>query len=75
LFALTDVDVQRELRAACGRVGLRPTSLHGLRYDFAARLRACLLRDGWETDAADREVSRQLGHRRPAITHHYLRND
>ena len=75
LFTVTDVDVQRELRAACRRLGLRPTGPHGLRYDFAARLRARLLRDGWETDAADHEVSRQLGHRRPAITHHYLRND
>ena len=75
LFSLTDFDVQRELRAACRRLGLRSTGPHGLRYDFAARLRGRLLQDGWDADAADREVSRQLGHRRPAITHHYLRTD
>lgn len=73
LFTLVDRDVQRELRDACQRLGLPPTGPHGLRYDFAARLRARLLADGWAADAADREVSLQLGHRRPAITNHYLR--
>jgi integrase len=73
LFTLVDRDVQRELRVACHRLGLPPTGPHGLRYDFAARLRARLLADGWEAEAADREVSLQLGHRRPAITNHYLR--
>jgi integrase len=73
LFTLVDRDVQRELRVACHRLGLPPTGPHGLRYDFAARLRARLMADGWAADAADRQVSLQLGHRRPAITHHYLR--
>ena len=49
LFTVTDVDVQRELRAAGRRLGLPPTGPHGLRYDFAARLSARLLRGGWET--------------------------
>jgi len=73
LFTLVDRDVQRELRNACQRLGLPPTGPHGLRYDFAARLRARLMADGWAADAADRQVSLQLGHRRPAITNHYLR--
>ena len=65
---MTDLDVQRELRAACWRLGLRPTGPDGLRYDFATRLRACLLQDGFDAEAADRQVSRQLGHRRAGIT-------
>jgi hypothetical protein len=45
-FTLTDRDAQRELRNACHRLGLPPTCPHGLRYDFAARLRARLMDDG-----------------------------
>ena len=40
LFTLVGRDVPRELRDACQRLGLPPTGRHGLRYDFAARLRA-----------------------------------
>lgn len=73
LFGVTDRDVQRALLAACRRLGVRAAGPHGFRYDFAARLHARLVGDGWPAEEADREVSRQLGHRRPAITHHYLR--
>jgi hypothetical protein len=38
---------------ACHRLGLPPTGLHRLRYDFAARLRARLIADGWAADAAN----------------------
>lgn len=73
LFDVCDRDIQRALRSACQRLGLRPTGPHGLRYDFATRLHQRLVDAGLTPDQADREVSRQLGHRRPTITHHYLR--
>jgi integrase len=73
LFSVSDRDVQRELRAACARLGMPATGPHGLRYDFAARLRDRLLSSGWSESEADCEVSRQLGHRRAEITRHYLR--
>ncbi len=73
LFDVTDRDVQRQLHLACRRLGITPTGVHGLRYDFANRLHQRLIDAGLTEDEADREVSRHLGHRRPAITRHYLR--
>src|SRR5712691_7347645 len=54
LFTLVDRDVQRHLRDASPRLGLPPTGPHGLRYDFASRLRTRLVADGWTPEAADR---------------------
>jgi integrase len=75
VFAVTDRDVQRALRQACARLGIagERKGPHGLRYDYATRSRARRLEEGLDEEAADRAVSRELGHRRPAITHHYLR--
>jgi hypothetical protein len=47
-------------------MGCGMSSLYASALVFAA--------EGCAADAADREVSRQLGHRRPAITHHYMRD-